>query len=149
MSQPLEQDTKAKKSSHAELEYHTDSDSELEESTASEEDTFLSIWYPSPPHFPTPYLHNWDFGDPAKALKYIMKHFNLEVIHKSVKQFPNLSHDFIYSKTFVDPDFSLLLKCYINKSICDWNALLQKWLELQARYIKSDNINPLIIQCIL
>ena len=100
MSQPLEQNTEAKKSSHEELEYYSDSDSELEEgSTTSEGDTFLSIWYPSLPHFLTPYLHNQDFRDTEKALKYIMKHFNLEMIHKSLQTFPDLSHDFIYSNT--------------------------------------------------
>ena len=47
MSQPLEQITKAKNSSHEELEYYSNSE---EGSTGSEEDTFLFVWYPSPPH---------------------------------------------------------------------------------------------------
>ena len=126
MSQPSEQITEANNPSHEELEYYSDFDSELEDgSTASEEDMFLSIWYPWPPYFPTPYLCNWDFRDPKKALKYITKHFNLEMIQKNVKQFPDLSHNFIYSNTFMDPDCFSLLKCYINKSICDHNALFQ------------------------
>ena len=150
MSQPLAQITEVEKSSHEELEYYSNLDSKLEEeSTASEEDMFLSIWYPSPPYFPTPYLCNQDFREPEKALKYIMKHFNLEMIHKSLRTFPDLSLNFIYSNTFVDPDCFSLLKCYINKSIHDQNALLQKWLELQARYSVSDENNSLIIQCIL
>ena len=78
MSQPSEQITEAKKSSQDDSE--NSSESKLEEgSTTSEEDMFLSIQYPSPPNFPTPYLHNWDFGDPKKALKYIMKNFNSNV----------------------------------------------------------------------
>ena len=142
--------SEAKKSSHEELEYYSDLDSDSEEgSTTSEEDTFLSIRYPSPPYFPKPYLHNQDFRSPDKALKYIMKHFNLETIHKSVKQFPYLSHDFIYSNTFVDPDHFILLQHYINKSIRECNAYLQKWLELHSRYIASEEINPLIVTCIL
>ena len=44
---------------------------------------FHSIWYPSLPYFPTPYLRNQDFGDPDRALQYIMKHFKLEAIHDS------------------------------------------------------------------
>ena len=65
MSQPSEQCAKAKKASHEESEDTSNSDSESEEgSTASEEDTFLSIWYPSPPYFPTPYLCNQDFREP-------------------------------------------------------------------------------------
>ena len=150
MSYILKHISKDKKASHNESENNPNSESKLEEgSTASEEDTFLSIWYPSPPYFPTPYLHNWDFTDPEKALRYIVKHFNLETIHKSMKLFPDLSHNFIYSNTFVDPDCFLLLKHYINKLIHDRNALLQKWLELQARYMISDKINPFIVQCVL
>ena len=75
MSQPLEHISKAKKSSSDDLE----TNSELEEgSTASEDDMFLSIQFPSPPNFSTPYLYNWDFLDSEKARKYITKHFNLE-----------------------------------------------------------------------
>ena len=69
--------SKDKKPSHEESEYYSDSDSELEEgSITSEKDTFLSIQYPSLPNLPTPYVCNQDFGDPDKALRYIMKNFN-------------------------------------------------------------------------
>ena len=85
MSQPLEQITEAKKTSQNDSEYNSELDTELEKgSTTSEEDMFLLIWYLSPPYFPTPYFHNWDFRDPQKALKYIMMHFNLEAIHNSL-----------------------------------------------------------------
>ena len=104
MSQPLEQITKGKKS-YDDLEHYSESE---EGSTTSEEDTFLSIQYPSLPYFPTPNLHHWDLGDPKKALKYIMKHFNLKTIH-NIQRFPNLSKDFIYSNTFIDSDCFLLL----------------------------------------
>ena len=99
MSQPLEQIPKAKKSSHE------DSETKLEEgSMASEEDTFLSIHYPSPPHFPTPYLHNWDFSDTNKALKYITKVFNPKAIHNSLLTFPTLLRDIVYYGTYIDSD---------------------------------------------
>ena len=68
MSQLSEQITEPKKSSQDNSEYYSESE---EGSTTSEEDTFLSIQYPSLPYFPTPYLCNWDFGDPDKALKSI------------------------------------------------------------------------------
>ena len=88
MSWPSEQITKAKKSSQDDSEYYSKLVTESEDgSTASEEDMFLSIQYPSPPYFPTPYLHNQDFRDPDKALKYIMKHFNLKTIHNSIQRF--------------------------------------------------------------
>ena len=89
MSQYLEQKAEAKKSSYEESEYTSNLDTELEEgSTASEEDMVLSIQYPSPPYFPTPYLHNQAFGTPDKALKYIMKHFNLGTIHNKHMRVP-------------------------------------------------------------
>ena len=104
MSQPLEQISEAKQSSHEESEYTSISETKSEEgSTASEEDTFFSIWYPSP-NFPTPYIHNQDFGDTDKALKYIMKVFNLQVIHNSLLAFPTLSRDIVYYGTYIDSD---------------------------------------------
>ena len=128
MSQHSEHITDAKQSSHDELEYYSDLDSKLEEgSTTSEEDIFLSIWYPSLPYFPTPYLHNRDFRDPEKALRYITKHFNLGMIYNSIQRFPDLSKVFVYSNTFINPDHFTLLQHYINKSICDPNAYLQNY----------------------
>ena len=79
MSQPSEHISKAKKSSSDDLETNSELETELEEgSMTSEDDMFLSIQFPSPPNFPTPYLHNWDFLDSERARKYITKHFNLE-----------------------------------------------------------------------
>ena len=146
MSQPLEKITKAKESSHEDSEYHSKWDTELEEgSTASEDNMFLSIWYPSLPQFPSPYLHNQDFFDSEWARKYIMKHFSLKVIRNSLHCYPDLSHDIIYHNTFVDLSHFASLQCYIHKSICDHNATLQIWSEHIARYCTSDDINPLII----
>ena len=85
MSQPSEQITGAKKSSQDDSKYNSKSDTMSEEgTTTSEEDMFLAIWYPSLSYFPMHYLHNHDFGDSDKALKYITKHFNLKTIHESI-----------------------------------------------------------------
>ena len=85
MSQPLEHITKVKKTSQDDPEQNSKLDTKSEEgSMASEDDTFLSIWYPSPPIFPTPYLHNWDFLNSEQARKYIMKHFNLKNIKEGL-----------------------------------------------------------------
>ena len=99
---------------------------------------FLSIQYSSSPYFPTPYLCNWDFRDPDKTLKYIMKHFNGKMIHNSLQNFPNLAKDFIYANTLQQ----------IDKSIIKCNASFQKWSEQNTRYIASD-ISPLTIICVL
>ena len=121
MSQPSEPHTEAIKSSQQ------SSETELEEgSTASEDDTFLSVQFPSPPNFHTPYLRNWDF------LRY-----------------PDLSKDIIYHNTFVSPEHFESLQRYINKSICDRNAALQIWSANIARYLVSDDLNPLLILNIL
>ena len=85
MSQHVEIHSAADKSSHEDLEINSKSETESEEgSTASEDDVFLSIQFPSPPHFPKPYLHNWDFLDSERARKYIMKHFNIENIKEDL-----------------------------------------------------------------
>ena len=150
MSQPSEQITEANKPSHEELEYYSDFDSELEDgSTASEEDMFLSIWYSSPPNFPTPYLCNWDFLDTERARKYIMKHFNLKNIKEGLRRYPDHSRDILYHNTFIDPDHFDSLQRYINKSIHKHNATFQIWSEHITRYSASDDLNPLLIICIL
>ena len=146
MSQLSEHITKAKKSSHEDLETNSESETELEEgSTTSKDDTFLSIQFPSLPNFPTPYLHNRDFVDSERARKYIMKHFNLENIKGGLQCYPDLSRDILYHNTFVVPDHFNSLQHYINKSIRDHNAALQIWSEQISRYIASDDLNPLLI----
>ena len=73
MSQPLEHDSVAKKLSHNDSETNSESETELEEgSTASEDNTFLSIQFPSPPNFHTPYLHNQDFLDAERDRKSVV-----------------------------------------------------------------------------
>ena len=138
MSQPLEQDSAAKKSSHS-------SETESEEgSTASEDDVFLSIQFPSPPNFPYPYLHNRDFLDAERARRYITKHFNLENIREGLRRYPDLSRDVLYHNTFIVPEHFESLQHYIQKTINDRNAQLQIWSEHIARYLVSDDLNPLI-----
>ena len=126
MSQPSEQNSKAKKSSQNDSESNSKSETESEEgSTASEDDTFLSIWFPSPPNFHTPYLCNQDFLDTERARKYITKHFHIENIREGLQCYPDLSKDIIYHKTFVAPEHFKSLQHYIKKSIHDHNATLQ------------------------
>ena len=139
MSQPSEQDSVPKKSSHI------DSETKSEEgSTASEDDTFLSIQFPSPPNFHTPYLHNRDFLDAERARRYITKHFNLENIREGLRHYPYLLKDVLYHNTFIAPEHFESLQRYITRSIHDRNAALQIWSEHIARYLVSDDLNPLL-----
>ena len=150
MSPSSEDHSKSKKPSHDDLEDTPGSETESEEgSTASEDDTFLSIRFPSPPNFPTPYLCNQDFLDAKRARRYIMKHFNLEDIREGLRRYPDLSKDIIYHNTFITPEHFESLQHYITKSIHDRNAALQIWSENIARYLISDDLNPLLILNVL
>ena len=105
MSQHSEQVTEAKKSSHEDSESNSELETESEEgSMASEDDTFLSIQFPSPPNYPTPYLCNQDFQSSEQAMKFIMKHFNLGTIHDGFQRYPDLSKDPAHYNTFINPD---------------------------------------------
>ena len=150
MSQPLEHDSAAEKSSHIDSEHNSESETELEEgSTASEDDVFLSIRFPSPPIFTTPYLRNRDFLDAEKTRRYIMKHFNIENIREGLRHYPDLSKDVIYHNTFVAPEHFESLQHYITKSIHERNAALQIWSENITRYLVYTKLNPLLILNIL
>ena len=136
MSYSTEHDSECAESSHQSTGYHSDpNDTKLEEAfTASDDNIFTSIQYSSSPpvknfplYFPKPYLHTWDFKDSDQALRYITKFFNHETIHQSLKSFPDLSINFIYSNTYMESHCFTQLQHYINKSICDWDA---KQLEL-------------------
>ena len=146
MSQPSEWIPKAKQSSQNDSE--TNSKSE-EGSMASEDDTFLSIRFPSPPNFHTPYLHNRDFLDAEHARKYITKHFNIENTREGLPHYPDLAKDVIYHSTFIAPEHFKSLQHYITRSIHDHNAALQIWSENIARYLVSDDLNPLLILNVL
>ena len=150
MSQLMEHDSTAKQSSQNDSESNSKSETESEEGpTAFEDDTFLSIQFPSPPNFHTPYLHNRDFLNAERARKYIMKHFNIENIREGLQRYPDLSKDVIYHNTFIAPEHFESLQHYIKKSIHDRNAALQIWSENIARYLVSDNLNPLLILNVL
>ena len=116
---------------------------------ASEDDTFLSIQFPSPPNFHTPYLRNQDLIDAERARRYIMKHFNLENIREGLRHYPDLSKDVIYHNTFITPEHFESLQCYITRSIHDHNAALQILSENIARYLVSDDLNPLLMLNVL
>ena len=96
----MEQVSKHAESSHQTTEYHSDGDGTKLEvpSTASDDDVFTSIQYPSLPpaknfplHFPKPYLHNQDFKGSDQALRYTMRYFNHQTIHQSLKSFIAIS----------------------------------------------------------
>ena len=126
MSQPSEPNPEANQSSHDDSETSSKSETKSEGgSTPPEHDVFLSIWYPSPPFFPTPYLCTWDFLNAKKAIQYKMKHFNQKTIHQGLILYPNLPLNPIYYSTYIKPDSFLPLQCHIQNSIDQWNAHVQ------------------------
>ena len=144
MSQHSEQKSEVNKSSHG-SETNSKSETESEEgSTASEDDVFLSIQFPSPHNFPHPYLRNRDFLNAERARRYITKHFKLKNIREGLRRYPDLSKDVIYHNTFIAPEHFESLQRYITRSIHDHNAALQIWSEHIARYLVSDDLNPLL-----
>ena len=78
-----------------------------------------------------------------------MTHFNLKNIKEGLQRYPDLSRDILYHNTFVVPDHFDSLQHYIQRSICEHNAALQIWSEHIARYISSDDLNPLPIYNVL
>ena len=150
MSQPPEHSSAAKKSSHIDSEINSESETKSEEgSTASEDDIFLSIRFPSPPSFHTPYLRNQDFLNTERARRFITKHFSIENIREGLRHYPDLSKDIIYHNTFMSPEHFGSLQRYIHKSIHNCNATLQIWSANIARYLVSDDLNPLLMLNIL
>ena len=158
MSQHLEQDSKIAESSHSQtMEHHSEADESMartiEEDNESDHETtdsklenvFDGIHYPAPHHWEHAYLHFHNFWDPDKAREYINRRYNPQTISKSLSQFPNFVSNFIYSNTYVDTDRFIILQSYIQKSIWDYNAFVQKWLELRACLLPSESLNPFIV----
>ena len=122
MSQSLEYD----ESSQGSSEYHSGQELESERQqiilvNRDEEFTFLNIWFPMPLEFPNLYIQlnklmatvdhvvpkSYDpiqsiAGDPQRALGYIIHHFNINRVSKSLFIFPNYAYDQVYYSTYID-----------------------------------------------
>ena len=158
MSEHSEYNSEIAESSHTQTtEYHSKADepiaptieednvSDHETTDSKSEDIFDGIHYPAPHQWETTYLQLCNFQDPDKAQDYINRRFNLQAISTSLSQFPNLVSNFIYSNTYVNTDCYVLLQCYIQKSIRDHNAFVQKQLEFRTHYTPSESLNPFIV----
>ena len=148
MSHQLDYNSEIDESSQTPTEYHSeeeDTESEHGTTESESENMFGDIQYSALHYFPDPYLCHWNFRDTNHALRYIMKTFNWVKRQEDLRHFPDLLKDFIYYNTYIDTLHFTKLQQFIQKSIIDHNnALVQKWLELQARYSTSD-LNPFII----
>ena len=104
-------------SSHGCLEYHSGQEPELEREqiilvNPDDEFTFLKVQFPMPLIFPKPYIQLNELmsttrhevpksyhgihsiaGDPQRAFTYIIHHFNIEKVSKSIHSYPNYAYN--------------------------------------------------------
>ena len=176
MSQYLEYDSDYV-SSQKSSEYHSGQEPESERQQIilvnhDEEFTFLNIQFPMPLEFPNLYIQlnklmstmdhvvpkSYDqiqsiAGSPQCALGYIIHHFNIDRVSKSLHTFPDYMYNQVYYSTYIDTSQYLSLQNYYKvtrKQLQD--ALVQEWLELQieyAKYLVFDDLPPYLLDCFL
>ena len=92
-------------------------------------------------------------GNPHRALGYILYHFNIERISRSIRAYRPYCLDQVYYSTYVEPSRYKSLLNYYNitrKQLED--ALAKEWLEIQklyGRYLVPDKIPITLMDCIL
>ena len=108
------------------MEYHSESGSESEKKckiliNSNEEFTFLNIRFPLPHKFPKLYIklnevisnlddalpkpYEWTHDiaeDPENTLAYIITHFNIGRVSRSINSFPKYEYDQVYYSTYID-----------------------------------------------
>ena len=119
-----------------ESEYHSGEESEPDRTQIilvnhEEEFTFLNIWFPMPLSYPKPYIQLKELmttvrttsesynritdisGNPNRALGYILYHFNINRISRSIRAYRPYHLDQVYYSTFVEPSrYKSLLNYY-------------------------------------
>ena len=103
------------------MEYHSESRTESETgdytlSTLDQKDTILHVWFPMPYTFPKLYLTLQEVIDnaseqernpnieknPDEALRYIINHFNIDVLSESIRHSPYHSLEQVYYLTYIE-----------------------------------------------
>ena len=164
-------------SSHGSLEYHSGQEPESERQQIilvnhDEEFTFLNIRFPMPLTFPKPYIQlnelmstvdhvvpkSYDgiqsiAKNPQHALGYIIHHFNIKRVSKSLCTYPNYAYDQVYYLTYINTSqFTSLQRYYKATAKQLQDALVQEQLELQikyTRYLMFDDLPPQLLDCFL
>ena len=175
MSDTSEYDSKDE-SSQGNSEYHSGEESEPDRTQIilvnhEEEFTFLNIRFPMPWPYPKPYIQLKELmttvntpsesynritdiaGNPHRALGYILYHFNINRISRSIRAYRPYHLDQVYYSTFVEPSrYKSLLNYYdiTRKQLED--ALAKERLEIQklyGRYLVPDELPITLMDCIL
>ena len=157
-------------------EYHSREESEPDRTqiilvNREEEFTFLNIRFPMPLPYPKPYIqlkelmttvettpekYNWitDISrNPHRALGYILYHFNIDRISRSIRAYRPYNLDQVYYSTFVEPSrYKSLLNYYdLTRKQLEY-ALAKERLEIQqkyGRYLVSDDLSITLMDCFL
>ena len=139
-------------------EYHSGQESEPDRTqiilvNREEEFTFLNIRFPMPIPYPQPYiqlkelmttvtttpeLYDWitDIsGNPHQALGYILYHFNIDRVSRSIRAYCPYHLDQVYYSTYVEPyRYKSLLNYYDLTCKQLQDALAKERLEIQLTY---------------
>ena len=163
-------------SSQGSSEYHSGTELEPDKMqiilvNREEEFMFLNIRFPMPLPYPKPYIQLKELmttvdaptesydritdiaGNPHQALGYILYHFNIDRISRSIRAYSPYHLDQVYYSTFVEPSrYKSLLNYYdlTRKQLED--ALAKERLEIQqnyGRYLVPDDLSITLMDCIL
>ena len=92
-------------------------------------------------------------GDPNCALGYIIHHFNIDKVSRSIRAYPPYNLDQVYYSTYVEPTrYKALQNFYKVTQQQLQDALAKEWLELQkkyGRYLTSNNLPIVLLHCFL
>ena len=157
-------------------EYHSGEESEPDRMqiilvNREEEFTFLNIRFPMPLPYPKPYIQLKELmetvdtpsqtydritdisGNPHRALGYILYHFNIDRISRSIRAFRPYHLDQVYYSTYVEPSrYKSLLNFYNLTRKQLENALAKERLEIQlkyGRYLVPDDLSITLMDCFL
>ena len=136
-----------------------------------EEFTFLNIWFPIPQSYPHLYIQlnelmltvdlvpkSYDQitdipGDLNRTLGYILNHFNIDRVSRSIRAYPPYNLNQVYYSTYVDSSrYNSLQNYYKITWIQLQNALVKERLELQkkyGRYLTTNEILIVLLDCFL
>ena len=162
--------------SQGDSEYHSGQESEPDRTQIilvnhEEEFTFLNIRFPMPSPFPHPYIQLKELmttvtttpelydritdisGNPHRALGYILYHFNIDRVSRSIQAYRPYPLDQVFYSTYVVPSqFKSLLNYYDRTRKQLEDALGKEWLEIQLKYgqyLVPDELLITLMDCIL
>ena len=173
MSTTLEYDSDESSSSGS-SEYHSGQEPESDRKqiiliNCDEEFTFLNIRFPMPQIYPHPYIQlnklmstvdlvpkSYDRitdipRDPNRTLGYIIHHFNIDRVSRSIWAYPPYNLDQVYYSTYVDSSqYKALQNFYKITQKQSEDALAKEQLELQKKYdhyLTTNEIPIVLLDC--